>query len=647
MIIKRLTMHNFGVYAGTNTFDFLQEKPIVLIGGMNGRGKTTFLEAILISLYGMNSIAYKESKFHSYNQYLRSFVNKGDWSQSCYVELTFVLNETSHDIYTIKRSWDALSKITKESIAVYQNGTESEFLTKNWAMFIENILPSALSGFFFFDGEKIAELALDDSNQQMKESIRAMLGLTVLDVLKSDLERIIRRNGKKTSDNTESSLEQMRQERDAISTGLQKTESDIAVLQAKISESNVKIEELHGKYEISGGEVVAQRQKLIQERAMIQNSIEQNREMLSNLASTELPLFLVEDLIEQIKNEAEKEHDDFVMKQAMEKMNRYLEDFESENHVSADESRRFIEYVKKVNKTKYVKPLYSLNDQTLFQLRELSTKALEQRVNEVEEKIHQKNELKKQMDEVESYLSIDVNENELADIYEKIKEEEKNLVQLQVELSKLEQERSSLNARMTTKTAEYNRNVEAYLQNAEMMDDAERTIKYSHMAMKIVNDYMVELQRRKTGKLGKTITECYKKLANKKNLIHEIVMDEETLDIAYLDENGNPVSKNSLSAGEKQLMVIAVLWALAICSRKKLPVIIDTPLSRLDSQHRAAIVTTYFPNASDQTIILSTDTEIDHKYYEMMKEFVGDEFTLEYNEEAKSTSIKKGYFKRV
>ena len=134
---------------------------------------------------------------------------------------------------------------------------------------------------------------------------------------------------------------------------------------------------------------------------------------------------------------------------------------------------------------------------------------------------------------------------------------------------------------------------------------------------------------------------------NKKNLIQEIVMSPETLDMQYIDEKGNEVSKESLSAGEKQLMVIAILWALALCSKKKLPVIIDTPLSRLDSQHRTSIINTYFPNASDQTIILSTDTEIDQNYYEMMKNSVGDEFTLVYNEETKSTSIKKGYFQEL
>ena len=66
MIIKKLRLHNFGVYAGDNEFIFKGEKPVVLIGGMNGRGKTTFLEAILLALYGSNSFAYVESGTKSY-----------------------------------------------------------------------------------------------------------------------------------------------------------------------------------------------------------------------------------------------------------------------------------------------------------------------------------------------------------------------------------------------------------------------------------------------------------------------------------------------------------------------------------------------------------------------------------------------------
>lgn len=71
--------------------------------------------------------------------------------------------------------------------------------------------------------------------------------------------------------------------------------------------------------------------------------------------------------------------------------------------------------------------------------------------------------------------------------------------------------------------------------------------------------------------------------------------------------------------------------------------IIDTPLSRMDSLHRTALITTYFPNAGEQTIILSTDAEIDEGYYRLMKNNIGDEFTLNYDEVSKSTSIQKGY----
>ena len=50
MIITKLTFHNFGVYAGNNVFEFESSKPVVLIGGMNGRGKTTFLEGVLLCM---------------------------------------------------------------------------------------------------------------------------------------------------------------------------------------------------------------------------------------------------------------------------------------------------------------------------------------------------------------------------------------------------------------------------------------------------------------------------------------------------------------------------------------------------------------------------------------------------------------------
>lgn len=648
MIINRLTMHNFGVYAGTNTFEFTSKKPIVLIGGMNGRGKTTFLEAILLSLYGANSIAYKESDYNSYNQYLRSYVNNNSWSQRSYVEIEFLLNESSNDTYLVRRKWNALSRITKEEISVQQNGVYSEFLTQNWAMFVENILPSALSSFYFFDGEKIAELAVAKTDDQMKASIRSMLGMTTLDVLKNDLGRIVKKiNRNNKADESNKHLEILREERDQAISELEKIDESISIAIKKVENLQEELEQLHKKYELQGGAVLEQRQSLMQKRAQIQTEIVQNAELLVGMAATELPIFLVRDLVSQIKLQAEDEHNDFIMQQALEQMDDYLSDFEMQYPESIEASRIFVDYVRKQTEADSSPRVYEISDHALFQMNDLVENTLQQSVNNTKSLLANKADLKKQLDAVESYLTLDINEKDLTAIYEQIKAKEADLVEAQVEYNRLQQERSSINSIVIIKSAEYSRDIEVFLQKLELHDDLERMMKYSNIALRILEAYAVELQRRKTGTLGATITKCYKQLANKKNLIQEIVMNPETLDMQYLDEKGNEVSKESLSAGEKQLMVIAILWALALCSKKKLPVIIDTPLSRLDSQHRTSIINTYFPNASDQTIILSTDTEIDQNYYEMMKNSVGDEFTLVYSEETKSTSIKKGYFQEL
>ena len=88
MIIKRLVLHNFGVYASTNEFHITSSKPVVLISGMNGHGKTTFLSAVLIALYGSNSPSYQESRYTSYGQYLKSYINVSDESFKTFVSET-------------------------------------------------------------------------------------------------------------------------------------------------------------------------------------------------------------------------------------------------------------------------------------------------------------------------------------------------------------------------------------------------------------------------------------------------------------------------------------------------------------------------------------------------------------------------------
>lgn len=396
MIIKKLTMKNFGVYAGMNTFEFSHSKPIVLIGGMNGRGKTTFLEAILLSLYGSNSAAYKESNHKTYGKYLRSYVNKNSWDQTAFVEIEFVMNESSQNEYIVRREWDALGKRTEETITVYENGEYSDFLTKNWTMFIENILPSALSRFFFFDGEKIAELAVDEANVQLKDSIRSMLGISVLDVLKNDLSRVLKRLAKDGKQATATSeIETLRQKRDELNASINEVDAQIERLISQIESQRATIDELHHQYEVKGGDVIEQRNGLMQQRADILAEIDQTQSSLIDASSGSLPLVMVQGLISDIKLQAEDEHNDQIMQQAIGMIDELLEVYAADHTESVPANKAFVEFVRKTTLEDATEPIYRISDHALFQLNALLDSILEQSLENVKALLERKTALKK------------------------------------------------------------------------------------------------------------------------------------------------------------------------------------------------------------------------------------------------------------
>lgn len=645
MIIKRLTMHNFGVYASTNTFEFSGEKPIVLIGGLNGRGKTTFLEAVLLALYGANSFAYQESTFKTYGQYLRSFVNISDGSKETFIELEFELNNEEHDVYLVRRAWDSKNKVrTTEKIAVSKNGSFSDFLTQNWTMYIENILPSALSNFFFFDGEKIAELAVDSTNVQLKESIRAMLGISILDTLEGDIKRNVGKLQKKENASYDmSEVDRLRTIKDHAEKQLNSVVDEISEKEALLSSCKERLEKKRLKYSSLGGDVIGKRENLLIEKARLNTQMQQLQDSIKLNASGALPLTLVSDLLIKVKEQGTREKQSEIQKQARNYINQAF-DLYSRNSDDIKGVSAFVDFLEKQVCEDTSEIVYGLSDRGILQIDQLCDEVAETAISSTNQYLKEKVTIKEKVDEIENYLSIDINEDALHKLYTQIRKLEQQIIDIETVLTSLEQKRSSANGDLIKATSEFNKKVSILLESMEMDDDNKRAVKYSEMALRVLDRFSVKIQQRKTGVLGDAITECYKKLANKKNLIDKIVMDPVLLDLQYIGREGNIVEKNALSAGEKQLMVIAILWALAICSKKKLPVIIDTPLSRLDSNHRKALIKTYFPYASDQTIILSTDSEIDQKYYQLMKDDIGDEFTLQYDDESRSTTIKNGYF---
>ena len=110
----------------------------------------------------------------------------------------------------------------------------------------------------------------------------------------------------------------------------------------------------------------------------------------------------------------------------------------------------------------------------------------------------------------------------------------------------------------------------------------------------------------------------------------------ETFGLRYEDKSGSVIGMGSLSTGMKQLMATALLWALKEVSQKAIPLVIDTPLARIDREHQERLVRYYYPNAGEQVIVLPTDSELDREKYSMLLPHIYREYRLE-NPDGEST----------
>ena len=148
----------------------------------------------------------------------------------------------------------------------------------------------------------------------------------------------------------------------------------------------------------------------------------------------------------------------------------------------------------------------------------------------------------------------------------------------------------------------------------------------------------------KLAELENHTTEMYKKLARKQDFVGEVRIDPRSFDVTIHDPFGKIKEKRGLSAGEKQIYAISLLWGLAKSSDVELPIIIDTPFARLDSEHRTNIAKHYFPFASQQVIILSTDEEIDQRYIEVLKSHIGKTYVIHHDDVERKSEFLNGYF---
>jgi DNA repair exonuclease SbcCD ATPase subunit len=175
-------------------------------------------------------------------------------------------------------------------------------------------------------------------------------------------------------------------------------------------------------------------------------------------------------------------------------------------------------------------------------------------------------------------------------------------------------------------------------------DDRQRMTRIAVKTRLVMKDFLKQATERKIDRLSDLITESFRYLSRKQTMVERIHIDPATFAITLYNESGHALSKERLSEGEKQIFAISVLWGLSRASAHPLPAIIDTPMARLDAAPRRHLVERYFPHASHQVLILSTDTEVDRQYYQALQPHIAPAYHLRYDEQSRATHGEEGYF---
>lgn len=292
MHFSEIELYNFGIYKGRHNIELIDQrkkKNITLVGGMNGRGKTTILDAIFLCLYGRKSIEYIVGKKEAYNKVLKDRINKSADDKTTHVKITMVMDDDEGTIISITRTWSQTdSKITTDLI-VEKNGIEDTYLSENWEYYVEELIPYGIAKFFFFDNEKISQIADDDAFDKIKDSIKSVMGVTTVETLCSHIEKIRK---DKNASLKKSSTTTLTKESEELSTAIEECETKIrnlyaqrAALFPELEKTTNKLEETEQSFWKKGGNLGLNHDDIIRDQHELKDKESALKEQAIALAS--------------------------------------------------------------------------------------------------------------------------------------------------------------------------------------------------------------------------------------------------------------------------------------------------------------------------------------------------------------------------
>lgn len=657
MILDRIIIENFGAYAEKQEALLTPEsrKPVILFGGMNGGGKTTLLDSIQLVLYGPKARLSNRGRM-GYRSYLAESIHRGsDPIEGASITLQFhriVEGITRH--FEIQRSWRETDKGISESVQVSQDGEPHESLTKNWDETIDSWLPAGISHLFFFDGEQIKDLA--DGNHAAEiigTALYSLLGLDLVDRLETDLKVFEGRKRKESTDSEgRSRLQHAEEERDRLFEEEKALSESIAHFNSHdFRDSEKKLKAAETRFKKEGGDLYTQRKQLVESRGDKQRDKAEIEDRLRKLASGPMPLMLVAKELKEAETQARREvaiHHARILTTELTSRDETVIDLLKEakvNKKTLDQVSRSLEAKRDETQQKASEPLVFDSDEHLAaELSHLQATVLPRVQEEATGLLSVLESIEEDLAKIESEIERIPDEDRIANAIKSLELARKTHEGNQSKQTEMSVQLKTVSSQLAASKERLSKLELEQTDSLQQEDEQKRMLTHSAKVRDTLSRFRVRIIKKHAQKIESLMLEAFQTLLRKSHLVSNLTIDPETFLVTLYDRQGDPLPFDRLSAGERQLLATSLLWGLARASGRPVPTIIDTPLGRLDSSHRKHLIERYFPDASHQVILLSTDEEIVGDYLKSLKPFVSRSYLLANDEALGRTQIEPGYF---
>lgn len=658
MIIKKLVLHNYRVFRGNHEIELTpqrregeaHDRPIVLFGGLNGAGKTSILSAIRLALYGrlaFDNLPHNQDYIEQLTALIHNGVSQTMQPQDASIELIFTYNQGGVESeFTVIRSW---KRHKKDRLKLLQNGTQLDELNYDQCQgFLNELIPHGIADLFFFDGEKIASLAEDESGKILQTAVRRLLGLDLISKLRNDLSIYLKRQGaKELGAQQQQKQKQLEEDKKLFAKKAEHYRFEADLVMARIGLITRDIQKYEAMLAAQGGAFALTKNQEQQRVAELIKEKELLEKSLRHECDGTLPFALAPKTMAKLQQQLTTEAEIKRARSFNQELNLFLEQLKANIGFKGKETLAIATQAIEEQLDTYMgsKP----QGEVLFDISERETAIIQLAIGQDCQRtwtrfVDHRQALAKveqQLEQAASNIERAPEDEQLMGLFQALRELDAKRQNEHHEYKVLlEQAKQAMMNQLDCA-----RQIQKLHDKVRDQYGAVSAVQYADETVSLLDEYSDVLTQARVKTLEQNFEVAYRKLARKEDLQITARINPHTFDVELVDEAGMTINRKSLSAGEKQIYAIAILEALAKTSGRQLPVIIDTPLGRLDSHHRDKLINHYFPFASHQVVLLSTDTEVDERYFaSALSDDISHAYQIRFDALTKSSVLTKGYF---